>query len=797
MKKIIILITVLFFFKTSFSQYPNGIQTIGNDSNVVQAKGGFKGRVINWTYTDTTAANLERIRQYVGAQMVTTTPTLKFWIRNATATGWIDITSGGGASQTWQQTLLVSGGSLLTQNNDIDVAGYDFRFSSADEFGVGADSVSISINQALGRFKVTGIPSTDTTLSLVGITANGYLVKTNKSSLRPYTFTNGLTESGGTVKLGGTLTEAATTIDGNQNDLLFTDINEYIVESSVVELNGVSSGSSSSIRLDGVGIYLRPKNYQIFIDSLQATDTTQYIVGYRSNGQLVKTLKSSLGWGLTGNSGTDTATNFIGTTDDEPLRIKVNNQQAGLILNNSPFNTFWGYGAGKSNTTGNINVGVGWGALRDNVTGSSNTAIGLGAIQNATNASEEVAIGYGALANISGQRNVAVGTSAMVNSRDAAENTAVGNYVMLANRQGDGNSAFGSSALRGNADGGSNVGFGNISLTQNTTAFYAVSVTSGGSGYAAGDTVLTVSAPVVAADPNNNSLQAIVRCTVVAGVVTSARIIEPGKGYSSYAPPTATLSGSGTGATFSISLTSGEYNTAAGVGSLSANRTGKYNTGYGYAAGAGIDTGVNNTFIGYNAGNTGQLSNARNSIAIGVNAITTAHNQFVISDSITSYKLPNIPSGVGTKAVRYNPSTGDLSYADTTTGGGVTTLATFGAGARLPGDTAAFTDSTIYGSFYNDGEDTLVITAMRIVMQGTNDTLTINVEWNDSLNTTGTKLKTAYAAANNNYTGNSYTSFDNTKIPPGNHVWCKSPTVIPGRRPNYLSVTLIGYKKRV
>lgn len=513
--------------------------------------------------------------------------------------------------------------------------------------------------------------------------------------------------------------------------------------------------------------------------------------------QAVSSGGGAAGWELTGNSGTTAGTNFIGTTDDEPLRVKVNNQQAGLILNNSPWNTFFGYGAGKSNTSGNINVGIGWGALRDNQTGGSNVAIGLAAIQNATNASEEVAIGYGALGNISGQRNVAVGTSAMVNSRDAAENTAVGNYVMLANRQGDNNNAFGSSALRGNADGGSNVGLGNISLTQNTTAFYAVSVISGGSGYAAGDTVLTVSAPVVASDPNNNSLQAIVRCTVVAGVVTSARIIEPGKGYSSYAPPTATLSGSGTGATFSISLTSGEYNTAAGVGSLSANRTGKYNTAYGYAAGAGIDTGMNNTFIGYNAGYTGQLSNARNTIAIGVNAITTGHNQFVISDSITSYKLPNIPSGVGTKTVRYNPSTGLLSYADTSTGGNVTTLATFGAGARLPGDTAAFTDSTIYGSFYNDGEDTLIITAMRIVMQGTNDTLTINVEWNDSLNTTGTKLKTAYAAANNNYTGNSYTSFDNTKIPPGNHVWCKSPTVIPGRRPTYLSVTLIGYKKRV
>lgn len=375
MKKIIILITVLFFFKTSFSQYPYGTQTIGNDSNVVQAKGGFRGRVINWTYTDTSSANLERIRQYVGAQIVTTTPTLKFWIRNATATGWIDITSGGGGSQTWQQTLLVSGGSLLTQNNDIDVAGYDFRFSSADEFGVGADSVSISINQALGRFKVTGIPSTDTTLSLVGITANGYLVKTNKSSLRPYTFTNGITESGGTVKLGGTLVNS-TTINSTGNELLFNNATDgftsrfrqqsngmirlvgktdaltgdsamvqiagedleamlYVLDSTngivsrvlvnsgneaqmesvrtdgsassnisafttYVELTNSNVGAISSMKIQSDSLNLKPHLGQIYIDTLQATDTTEFIVGYRSNGQLVKTLKSSVGGYWTG-----------------------------------------------------------------------------------------------------------------------------------------------------------------------------------------------------------------------------------------------------------------------------------------------------------------------------------------------------------------------------------------------------------------------------------------------------------------------------------------------------------------
>ena len=36
-------------------------------------------------------------------------------------------------------------------------------------------------------------------------------------------------------------------------------------------------------------------------------------------------------WSLTGNAGTNTATDFIGTTDGKPLKIKTNNQVRMLI----------------------------------------------------------------------------------------------------------------------------------------------------------------------------------------------------------------------------------------------------------------------------------------------------------------------------------------------------------------------------------------------------------------------------------------------------------------------------------
>src|SRR5215208_3773519 len=38
---------------------------------------------------------------------------------------------------------------------------------------------------------------------------------------------------------------------------------------------------------------------------------------------------SSSGWSLTGNSGTNPANQFVGTTDNQPLRFRVNNIKAG------------------------------------------------------------------------------------------------------------------------------------------------------------------------------------------------------------------------------------------------------------------------------------------------------------------------------------------------------------------------------------------------------------------------------------------------------------------------------------
>ena len=94
------------------------------------------------------------------------------------------------------------------------------------------------------------------------------------------------------------------------------------------------------------------------------------------------------GWAITGNAGTNTTSNFVGTIDNIPLIFRTNNQRSGLIDPD----------AGRRNNS------IGNRALNAAVTGTGNNAMG-----------------YVALANIgSGSGNIAIGDSADVFSTGAA-----------------------------------------------------------------------------------------------------------------------------------------------------------------------------------------------------------------------------------------------------------------------------------------------------------------------------------------------------------------------------------------
>ncbi len=189
---------------------------------------------------------------------------------------------------------------------------------------------------------------------------------------------------------------------------------------------------------------------------------------------------SSVGaWDKQGNviDGTD----FLGSTNNQPLRFKVNNLNAGII---SDGNTFLGYESGNSPGTG-FSTGFGWNALKVN-TGLGNTAVGAGALANVTS-SGNTAFGLNALRgaigavtgatntafggsalfkNTAGSNNVALGQEALYENTEGSYNFGLGTFALYKNTIGVNNIAIGANSMNKNVDGNYNIGIGNNSLSR-------------------------------------------------------------------------------------------------------------------------------------------------------------------------------------------------------------------------------------------------------------------------------------------------------------------------------------------
>ncbi len=155
------------------------------------------------------------------------------------------------------------------------------------------------------------------------------------------------------------------------------------------------------------------------------------------------------GWGLTGNTGSNPATNFIGTADDKDVIFKRNALRAGLLaLHNTAYgvgalnplstgvnNTAYGTETLTVNTTGVDNTAIGWAALRLNSTGGANTAIGPALASNTTG-SYNTAVGYALGSNTTGSYNTAIGDGANVSTGALTNATAIGanSFVNASNK---------------------------------------------------------------------------------------------------------------------------------------------------------------------------------------------------------------------------------------------------------------------------------------------------------------------------------------------------------------------------
>jgi hypothetical protein len=138
----------------------------------------------------------------------------------------------------------------------------------------------------------------------------------------------------------------------------------------------------------------------------------------------------SQSWSLNGNAGTNPSIHFLGTTDNNPLRFRVNNSHGGEV-NNFTGNTSLGYGAGAAKSSFS-NVAIGYYALNGN-TGQANSAIGAFALTYNTGAFN-IAHGYAALYhNTSGVGNIAVGVNALTNNFNGSDNVAIGREALRTN----------------------------------------------------------------------------------------------------------------------------------------------------------------------------------------------------------------------------------------------------------------------------------------------------------------------------------------------------------------------------
>lgn len=177
-----------------------------------------------------------------------------------------------------------------------------------------------------------------------------------------------------------------------------------------------------------------------------------------SNGNTVTLPSGSGGWGFTGNSVSNS--DFLGTTNSESLKFRINNANAGFIgLDDG--NTALGQGTLAVSGTGQFNTSMGYFALSNTGTGSNNTAVGASALRSNTTGVQNVAIGSSALiSNVLGGSNVAVGSMSLINNINAGANTALGTYSLFANTNGQDNTAVGYSANLSNVSGSSNTALG-------------------------------------------------------------------------------------------------------------------------------------------------------------------------------------------------------------------------------------------------------------------------------------------------------------------------------------------------
>ena len=307
-----------------------------------------------------------------------------------------------------------------------------------------------------------------------------------------------------------------------------------------------------------------------------------------------QTIVFKSGWSLGGNSNINPANQFIGTTDNQPVRFRINNAKGGEI-DPVTLSAFWGRGAGQNNVSGRSNVAIGVDALRSNQYSHNIVAVGDSALYNSSGFGNTAFGSKTLYSNSSGSANVGIGYQ-VLNNGNGSYNTAAGYHAMFTGG-GNWNVGIGSEALYTNGSGASNVAVGLNSLYANTNG-------------------------------NDNI-----------GIGSSALRLNTG-GDENVAIGSAAL----------YSNSQANYNTAVGRSALAGTTNSLYNTALGYNAGYVYDMGYNNTILGANC--IGAFNGQFNIVAIG-QGVTCPDNSTVRIGNSASWSIGGYASWTNFSDGRY------------------------------------------------------------------------------------------------------------------------------------------------
>jgi hypothetical protein len=331
-------------------------------------------------------------------------------------------------------------------------------------------------------------------------------------------------------------------------------------------------------------------------------------------------------WSLTGNAGTNPATHFFGTTDNQDLIFKRNNLRGGLL---SLINTSWGIEALNPSTTGTGNTANGYQALFSNTSGNNNVANGDQALRANTTGYYNTANGYASLySNTTGINNVANGYQALFSNTTGAGNVANGFEALFLNTTGINNTANGYQALRSNTISNNNVANGYQALFSNTTG------------------------------EDNSAIGFEALFSNTTGFSNTA------DGSRALHANTSGNKNTANGVEALFSNTSGFSNTANGHQALNSNTTGNYNTANGHQALFSNTIGVGNTANGHQA--LGYNTTGYNNVANGAQSLYNNsigfYNSAMGELSLYNNTEGNSNSAVG-RAALYTNNLGNYNVA--------------------------------------------------------------------------------------------------------------------------------------